>query len=59
MNKRIIWLSLIAVLALTLTATTVVSADTGDPTPATASAAVCWTTCSTGLVVVEIPATSV
>ncbi len=33
MNKRIIWLSLIAVLALTLTATTVVSADTGDPTP--------------------------
>lgn len=33
MNKNIIWLSLIAVLALTLTATTVVSADTGDPTP--------------------------
>jgi hypothetical protein len=33
MNKNIIWLTLIAVLALTLTATTVVSADTGDPTP--------------------------
>jgi hypothetical protein len=33
MNKSIIWLSLIAVLALTLTAATAVSADSGDPTP--------------------------
>jgi hypothetical protein len=33
MSKSIIWLTLIAVLAFTLTATTVVSADSGDPTP--------------------------
>jgi hypothetical protein len=33
MKQKMIWLTLIAVLALTLTATTVVSADTGDPTP--------------------------
>jgi hypothetical protein len=33
MNKRIIWLTLIAVLTLTLAATSTVSADSGDPTP--------------------------
>jgi hypothetical protein len=33
MKQKMIWLTLIAALALTLTATTVVSADTGDPTP--------------------------